>query len=222
MIKSIIRKLSGPMFYGRKSFAQEGEDLVVDRFMTQRNGFYIDIGCHHPFRFSNTYFFYKKGWRGICIDPLPGTVKLFNKWRPRDITFEVGISGTPSVLNYYMFNEPALNTCSEPLAKKRITDSKYKLMHVKQVNTQSLASILENQNMPKTIDLLSIDCEGLDLEILKSNNWQKFKPKMIIVECLSSEITNIKNEPTFCYLQDLHYYFYAKTGNSFIFALEPQ
>ena len=54
-------------------------------FEGRKTGFYVDIGCHHPFRFSNSYLFYKLGWRGICVDPLPGTKALFNKWRPEDI-----------------------------------------------------------------------------------------------------------------------------------------
>ena len=52
---------------------------------------FIDVGAHHPMRFSNTYLFYKKKWKGINIDPLPGSMKLFNKLRPRDINLELGV-----------------------------------------------------------------------------------------------------------------------------------
>jgi hypothetical protein len=61
-------------------YSQEGEDLIASRlFPNQSTGFYVDIGAHHPTRFSNTYLLYTKGWRGINIDPLPGSKELFDK-----------------------------------------------------------------------------------------------------------------------------------------------
>jgi hypothetical protein len=59
-------------YYSKKSYSQEGEDMILNRIFEFRNsGFYIDVGAHHPMRFSNTYFFYRKGWRGINIDAMP-------------------------------------------------------------------------------------------------------------------------------------------------------
>ena len=81
--------------YWLKSYSQEGEDIILARiFGKQQNGFYVDVGAHHPYRFSNTYFFYKRGWKGINIDAMPGSMKIFNKYRPRDKNIEAGISDT--------------------------------------------------------------------------------------------------------------------------------
>ena len=102
--------------YALKSYSQEGEDMILRRlFENQTKGFYVDVGAHHPIRFSNTYFFYKKGWRGINIDAMPGSMKLFNKIRPRDINIEKAISDKKEVLTYYVFNDPALNGFSKKL-----------------------------------------------------------------------------------------------------------
>ncbi len=214
----MIKDLAGPTFYSNKSYSQEGEDLVINR-LTQgkQNGFYIEIGCHHPFRFSNTYFLYRNGWKGICIDPLPGTKKLFNKWRPRDITLEMGISETASTLEYYMFNEPALNTFNADLAHERNKLNEYKIIDVKKIATNTLETILENLKITKEIDLFSIDVEGFDLEVLKSNNWSKFKPKIIIVECLTADLLHLQNDEICKFLQMQGYQPYAKTGYSVIF-----
>ena len=59
----------------QKSYAQEGEDLILYRMIYGKidKGFYVDVGAHHPKRFSNTYFFYRKGWRGINVEPMPGS-----------------------------------------------------------------------------------------------------------------------------------------------------
>ena len=89
-------------------------------FENQQTGFYIDVGAHHPKRFSNTYFFYKMGWQGINIDAMPGSMEIFRRQRPRDINIEKPISNCGQVgLTYYAFNEPALNGFSKELSDER-------------------------------------------------------------------------------------------------------
>jgi len=112
-LKSLIRDF---VPIGRLSYAQEGEDLVLARILGElgiTTGFFVDIGAHHPARFSNTYYFYRRGWRGINVDALPGTKRLFQRMRSRDITIECGVGSQEGVLKYFAFNEPALNTFSE-------------------------------------------------------------------------------------------------------------
>ena len=71
-VKAAIQHAANPGFRTtnpRYSFSQEGEDLLIDRmFDGQSVGFYVDVGAHHPTRFSNTYLLYLRGWRGINID----------------------------------------------------------------------------------------------------------------------------------------------------------
>jgi len=72
--------------YSIKIYSQDGEDIILKEFFSgKEKGFYVDIGAHHPLRLSNTYLFYKKGWSGINIDAMPGSMKIFNKKRRRDI-----------------------------------------------------------------------------------------------------------------------------------------
>lgn len=220
IIKKIIKEYFGNVIFCKKSYAQEGEDLVMDRLLNKKKGFYIEVGCHHPFRFSNTYYFYRKGWKGICIDPMPGTKKSFSKWRPRDFSIEMGISNAPSTLEYYMFNEPALNTFDKDIAIERDGLRSYKLISTKEIHTDTLASILEEHCSPKDIDILSVDAEGMDLVVLKSNDWKKFKPTLIVAECLKTKLTDLAQNEVVIYLNTLNYEPYAKTGNSVIFILK--
>lgn len=216
--KSFIKNFVGPKIFSRCSFAQEGEDLVVDRLLEgKRGGFYIEVGCHHPFRFSNTYYFYRRGWRGICIDPLPGTKKLFARSRKRDIVIEKGVSLNSGELRYFMFNEPALNTFDEALAISRDGLRGYKLECFIDIETQSLESILLQQNISESIDFMSVDVEGFDLQVLQSNNWSKFRPKVVIAEALDSDLNSISLDPISIFLSGVGYRPYAKTGNSVIY-----
>jgi len=205
--------------YALKSYSQEGEDLILRRlFEKQQSGFYVDVGAHHPKRFSNTYFFYKLGWNGINIDAMPDSMKLFERIRPRDINIEKAVSDKKQVLTYYAFNEPALNGFSKELSKERDGKGNYFIQFTKDIETSTLTEILDN-NLPKNqnIDFLSIDVEGLDFMVLKSNNFEKYRPKVILIEILGSSLNDIENNEISKYLKEYDYSIYAKTVNTVFF-----
>jgi FkbM family methyltransferase len=171
--------------YSRKVYSQEGEDLLLSRiFDHQPKGFYVDCGAHHPFRFSNTKLLYDKGWRGINIEPNPEVSDLFKRYRPNDMYCGVGVSEQKGTIPYYVYGHPALNTFDEAMVKSRSEKPIKQLL----IETTPLAELL-NQNLPPntSIDLLTIDVEGFDLKVLKSNDWAKYPPNFIFVE--SNEIT---------------------------------
>lgn len=206
--------------YSTISYSQEGEDMILARlFETKQNGgFYVDVGAHHPIRFSNTYLFYKKGWRGINIDAMPGSMKLFNKLRPRDINIEKAISDKKQVLTYYVFNEPALSGFSKELSEKRDKMSNYFILKTIEIETTTLEKVLD-EYLPagQEIDFLSIDVEGLDFEVLKSINLNKYKPKVILIEILEVSLEDIINHEITLFLKQFGYRVYAKTMNTVFF-----
>ncbi|MCZ7616055.1 MAG: FkbM family methyltransferase [Ignavibacteriaceae bacterium] len=128
-------------------------------------------------RFSNTYYFYKRGWRGINIEPMPGSKNKFDRIRPKDINLEIPISSKEEELTYYIFNEPALNGFSRELSSEGEKLNAYKIVKTVEMKTKTLGSVLDTF-LPKgqNIDFMSIDVEGLDSEVLKSNNWDKYVP----------------------------------------------
>ncbi len=94
-LRAMKGKILGARGYMNPSYSIEGEDRIVRSLFWEKRdtGFYVDVGAHHPFRFSNTYLFYTQGWRGINIDATPGSMRAFKKHRPRDINLEIGIGG---------------------------------------------------------------------------------------------------------------------------------
>jgi FkbM family methyltransferase len=202
-----------------KSFANDGEDLILRRiFAKQEKGFYVDVGAHHPKRFSNTYSFYKKGWRGINIDAMPGSMKLFNKVRSRDINLERAISDRKETLTYYMFNVPALNSFSKEISYERNGLEHYRLTSEQILFTCTLEEVLDAY-LPtsQAIDFLTVDVEGLDFRVLRSNNWEKYQPRVIMIEegqltcqeALEGEVAD--------YLESKGYQLIAKTLDNLIF-----
>ena len=202
-----------------KSYSQEGEDMILRRiFEKQSTGFYIDVGAHHPKRFSNTYFFYMNGWRGINIDAMPGSMKLFESIRSRDINIEKPISSKKQVLTYYAFNEPALNGFSKEISEARNGLDNYKIEFTKDIETSTLEGVLDD-SLPsnQVIDFLSIDVEGLDFDVIKSINFKKYRPRVVLVEILGSSLSDIQQNPIYKFLIDEDYALYAKAVNTVIF-----
>lgn len=201
--------------FKRESYSQEGEDLVLSRiFEGKLNGFYIDVGAYHPKRFSNTYVFYLKGWRGINIDACPGSMDAFKKKRPRDINLEIGIASSSGVLEYFHFDEPALNGFSSEMSVERNEYSEFKIIKTSKVKVDTLEHILD-QYLPKNqpIDFISIDAEGLDEVVILSNNWEKYRPGFVLVEILDWH----SNHPIDQLMELRDYSFFAKTVNTIFY-----
>lgn len=222
VIKKKLIDLNNKFFDGNsvKSYAQEGEDLLLARILRNLNistGFFVDIGAHHPSRFSNTYFYYLRGWRGINVDALPGTKKLFEQMRPRDITIECGVGSKQGILKYFLFNEPALNTFSEQEALKKNTPP-YHIIDTLQIPIVTLKQVLD-EHLPSgtQIDFMTIDAEGFDHAIISSNDWSLYRPRVILIELLNTELDTIDIHPTSCLLRSHNYRAFGKTYNTFFF-----
>jgi FkbM family methyltransferase len=170
----------------KKSYAQDGEDVVLlSLYQNQKHhrGFFVDVGAHHPVRFSNTWALYKNGWRGINIDPTPGSMRPFRWLRRRDINLEIGVGPQAGQMTFHCFNEPALNTFDPELAQQRNSGQRYFITQKIAVQIAPLGVILDQHLPPgQTIDVLTIDVEGLDFSVLQSNNWEKYRPEIILVE----------------------------------------
>ena len=205
--------------YAIKTYSQEGEDLILRKVFGRKNiGFYIDIGAHHPKRFSNTYYFYKKGWKGINIEARPGSKILFDKTRSRDLNLEFAISSEQKELTYYLFNEPALNGFSTQSVANLKDNKEYKIIKEIKLTTQRLDSVLANHLTPtQNIDFMSIDVEGLDFDVLISNNWNLFKPSIIVIEDPDFDFKGGSKISTF--LESYKYKLFAKTFNTSFYML---
>ena len=201
--------------YGTRSYSVEGEDIILDHLISKKKGFYVDVGANHPFRHSNTYHFYKKGWKGINIDPIPGGMAVFNIARPRDINIEAAISDKKTTLTFYMFNDPVLNTVDKKVALERQRNGS-KIIGKKEVISKTLKEIFD-QHAPKKIDFLAIDVEGHELQVLHANDWQKYLPRFLIIESWEGDIEKIVKSPVYKFVKTKNYRLIARTQYNMIF-----
>ncbi|MGI0134335.1 MAG: FkbM family methyltransferase [Candidatus Micrarchaeaceae archaeon] len=187
-------------------------------FSGKRSGFYVDVGAHHPRRFSNTNFFYKRGWRGINIEPSPEGANIFRRQRRRDINLQAGVAEHPGLVTYYCMDDSALNTFDAELLRQRLDTTGYRLVDQLEIKVDRLADILKRHMPPaQKIDFISIDVEGFDLQVLKSNDWKVFRPLCVLVETHCGSLDSVLRGDVYKFMRERDYELYSKTVNTLIF-----
>lgn len=219
MLKKLVERLS-PKEY-QISYSQCGEDLIVDFILNClkiSSPSYLDIGAYHPTHLSNTYLFYQKGYRGVCIEPDPILFAEIKKVRKRDTCLNVGI-GTSHVdgADFYVMTSKTLNTFSREEAE-RYQSYNQRLEKIVQVPLIPIRTILE-QRFVSCPNFISLDVEGLDLQILRTFNFSKYRPEVFCIETLT--YTEDKSEKKINEVIDLmisnDYFIYADTYINTIF-----
>lgn len=188
-------------------------------FYKKKIGYYVDIGAFHPKKASNTYYFYKKGWSGINIDAMPGSMDLFKRHRTKDINIEVPIGVDGEKIKYYEFEDKALNGFeSENMILNDQSKSQNKIKKIHEMQSKSLNSILDVY-LPKEkkIDFMSIDVEGNEMRVLSGLNLEKFKPQWILIEIWNFEMSESRGNPVDDLLRTAGYIPSAKTINTIFY-----
>ena len=210
------------IFFPKITYSMYGEDLIIEKFFKdKKNGFYVDIGCYHPLDGSNTYLLYKKGRKGINIDVSKLSIDIFNKARKKDENINIAISNKSKKIKIYFRKKiNMLNTASKKLAKIHFRNG----FQEKNVQSTTLNSILkESKFKNKKIDFLNLDVEGNELNVFKSFNFKKYRPKLICVEIHNHEdmynqkTDYLKRNPIYKFLKKQKYKVYWKSGFSYIF-----
>ena len=151
---------------------------MKEYFKDKKKGFYIDVGCYHPIRLSNTRFLYEKGWRGINIDINKKSVDLFKIARKNDINLNIAVGSKNKISNIYFQKELFhANTLNYRHAKKFL-----KKIIKKKTNVSTLDLIINKYFNKKKIDFIDIDVEGNDLEVLQGLNLSKYEIDLISIE----------------------------------------
>ena len=161
-------------FFSKKTYSQFGEDTIIIKYFKNFIGKYVDIGCYHPIKYSNTALLYKKGWTGINIDLNKTTIDLFNFTRLRDKNIFACLSDREKIVDMYIDNEfSALNS----IYKNNIKNHKIKKYQKIKINTKVFSNVVKEK-----FDFLNIDCEGSDYNILKTIDLKKYNPQIICIE----------------------------------------
>ncbi len=224
VIERLKNKFSGPeeKVHFKKSYSQCGEDMIIDFIFGQLRKekiSYIDIGCHHPTYLSNTAFFYENGSRGVCVEPDPFLFKTIADVRKEDICLNAGIGvDDKTEADFYILSERTLNTFSKEDAERYQSYGSKKIESVVKLPLMNVNSVIEKHLLPHP-NFISLDVEGMDMAILQSFDFKKFRPEVFCIESLTytengteEKITSIIN-----FMQEQGYFVYADTYINSIF-----
>jgi hypothetical protein len=207
----------------KKTYSEWGEDIFISKyFKSLKNGFYVDVGAYHPFFLNNTLLLFKKNWGGINIDINPASIEIFKDARPRDYNVNAAASNkNKKYINFYTKNMlNLLSTTVVDAAKSAFLNNNFNTYKTKCLKLNFIISKTKYKN--RRIDFLNIDTEKSEVDVLKSLNFSKYKPKLICVEIhLINKNKNkipLKKHSTYIYLKKKKYKKVWSKGYSFIFA----
>lgn len=188
--------LSGTVY---PSFSQSGEDQIIRYLLNALkipDPTYLDIGANHPIIANNTYLFYSRGSTGVCVEPDHDFYSIIRKKRPRDICLNIGIGiNDTASAKLFVFPSPytGWNTFSETEAQKRQSATGIKIADIRAVQMLNINSIIEKY-FTGSPNIISIDVEGLDLDILKSLDFSRFSPEILCVESITFSMSNTEEK----------------------------
>jgi FkbM family methyltransferase len=221
----IIRAISKMLYKlgGDFSFSQSGEDSIVDfifRVLRVDCPTYLDIGASDPRKFSNTFSFYIKGSRGVLVEPDPVCYQRLVRERPGDVVLNAGVAGFEEEARpFFMMSTPSLNTFSHTEARRYEQTGLHKIVRVEKLPVISIRRIINERFDGNPPDFLTLDVEGLDLEIIKSMDLRKDRPTVICVETITFSETRRgeKVQEIVDFLLGYGYLMYADTYINTIF-----
>jgi FkbM family methyltransferase len=174
--------------FGKTSYSQCGEDLIVN-FVFEAIGVshpsYLDLGAHHFAYLSNTYFFYQRGSKGVCVEPDPSLFAEIKKRRKRDICLNVGVGVCrEEVADFYILSGGTLSTFSRKEAEIYQSYGTHKIERVIQMPLVGVNEIMD-QTFTSGPNFVSLDIEGLDLQVLRDFDFSRHRPQVFCVETIT-------------------------------------
>lgn len=211
------------------TFSQFGEDAYLRSYFVRKQwlrrggkggiflwarripkGFYVDVGAYSPKLYSNTYWFYQRGWRGINIDATPGSMRAFKLIRPRDVNLELAVSDQEGeVLLHSWGTSSVMNTVAAHDVDSRSSMQGYSAQEIR-VPSHRLSTVFQTHLLPRqAIDFMSIDVEGYELAVLQSNDWELYRPELVMVEQYGESIAEISVAEATRFMFSADYSLYA-------------
>ncbi len=183
----------------RISYAQNHEDILLDRFFGSHVGTYLDIGGNHPVNHSNTFFFYERGWQGCVVEPQEEFAELYQRFRPRDLLLRVAIGVEAGLLPLYRVIDAerinGLTTLDAEIAESH--RARGFEIEVDECRIQPIAGLPDV--WPVCPDLVSIDVEGWEANLVRAFPYERWQPAVIMIEAtkpLSTISTHVSWERT--------------------------
>ena len=165
--------------------AQNGEDRWLDDFFGhKRNGCFVEVGAFDGVNLSNSYHFEQIGWTGVLIEPDPDKAALCRSNRPGSKTYQCAAVASSEISEITFFRVESGEVFS---TTKLTSDHARRIDHMGlaskpiSVPARTLDAILQEAGTA-TIDFVSIDVEGAEMEVLHGFDIRRWKPAIVVIE----------------------------------------
>jgi hypothetical protein len=206
----------GAKLQNRIDYSETGEfSAIRETLPSIQRGSYIDIGSGKPITNSNSYNFYRMGWRGVSIDPIPSNGIWTKILRPGDTFIEGLIGDGNSAIEFHRF-WPYEYSTSNTLAFKLLRTHQ----HARYLSTTThlpikIATLQTHMKIPYFI---SIDIEGSELEALETMNFQDNLLKLICIEFADDNSETPSTSPLQKKMEENGFFEVRRTSKSIIYS----
>jgi FkbM family methyltransferase len=164
----------------RVTYAQNMEDVLLDRLFRGKKGTYIDVGANHPTLNNSTYYFYLRGWRGVNVEPVLSAFELFGERRPGDLNLQIAVSDLEEECTFYeVADSNGLSSLSPEMAEEQRNRGLHVVEHV--LTTRTMAGLIDQYGLFPP-DIFSIDVEGNEKHVLRGIPLATWRPKVFVIE----------------------------------------
>lgn len=146
-------------------------------------GFYVDVGASAPIEDSNTYGLYRRGWRGVCVEPLDYGA-MWRKARPDDVFVNAAVGAAAGELTLHVFNQSQQISTASASVQALWQERAVAADESRTVPVRTLTQVLDQHAAGRVIHLLSVDVEGMEREVLAGLDWQRYRPWLVVVEAV--------------------------------------
>jgi FkbM family methyltransferase len=170
-----------------ESYSQCYEDVILDsmlRAYVKTNGApagitFVEIGANHPVCTSSSFLFRNKyKMKTILVEANPKLIPALKQFRPLDEVIHAAvINHDAPTVDFYVSENNETSSLDDRFVITRTPGIQEKIT----VPTIRADEILDRVDPEATV-LLSVDVEGLDLQILQDIDFTKHRPIFIIVE----------------------------------------
>jgi FkbM family methyltransferase len=178
-----IRFLAYALAHSAHSAAQILQDLwVCYELDDMQNGFFVEFGATDGITNSNTAMLEaRRGWRGLLAEPNPVWHTALRHNRVCAIDERCVAPRSGETVEFLAVDEPELGTIAAYATTDHFGQVRSSAPRIL-VETVSLNDLLLAHAAPNTIDYLSVDTEGSELDILRSFDFDRWRVKLLSVE----------------------------------------
>jgi FkbM family methyltransferase len=165
--------------------AEESEKQAIRHFFGDRSdGFFVEVGANEPTSpESQTFHLEQLGWRGILVEPIPELAEKARQLRPNSTVWQAACSahGSAGEVELLIPLDGTELVTGHASLRANIDEHNYRNFKRIRVKSTTLDQVLAQAGMP-SVDLLSIDVEGAELEVLRGLDLTRSRPRLILLE----------------------------------------